>query len=278
MPNLSVNGCLAGLTILVPESRELDLFAGMLEAQGATARRCPLVQIVELEDPEPARDWIARLIAAPADDVVLLTGDGLRKLLDLSDDRRGAFLAALAATHIVTRGPTPARALREAGLLQFTAAAAPTSQGVMETLARNDLVGRRIALQLYPGDGAQWLVRALRQHGALVDAVTPYRYATQTESEGVVQVIRELAAGRIGMVAFTSTPQLARLFAVAEEYKLERELRAALARIPIAAVGPVMEEALAARGLAAGISPQGSFHLKPMVRAIAAAYGGRVAA
>lgn len=107
-------GNLAGLTILVPESRELDLFAGMLEAQGATARRCPLVQIVELEDPAPARDWIARQIANPADDVVFLTGDGMRKLADLAGTRRALFLEALGRSHIVTRGPKPARALREA--------------------------------------------------------------------------------------------------------------------------------------------------------------------
>jgi uroporphyrinogen-III synthase len=271
-------GALTGLSILVPESRELDLFAGMLEAQGATTRRCPLVQIADLEDPEPARAWIARLIATPMDDVVLLTGDGLRKLVDLSGAQREAFLAALSRAHIVTRGPKPARALREVGLLQFTAAAAPTSQGVLETLSANDLAGRRIAVQLYPGERTQWLVQALKERGALVDTVTPYRYATQTESEAVAEVIHDLCAGRIGMVAFTSTPQLARLFAVAEEFRLEQELAAALARTPIAAVGPVMEEALAARGLKASISPESSFHLKPMVRAIAAAYGGQEAA
>jgi uroporphyrinogen-III synthase len=271
-------GPLNGLNILVPESRELDLFAGMLEAQGAQTRRCPLVQILALEDPAPARAWIARLIAAPADDLVLLTGDGLRKLVDLSGDYREAFLAALGCTHIVTRGPKPARALREVGLLEFTTAAAPTSQGVLETLAAHDLVGRRIAVQLYPGERTQWFVQALKERGALVDTVTPYRYATQTESAEVAQVIRDLAADRIGMVAFTSTPQITRLFAVAAEFKLEHELRTALARIPIAAVGPVMEEALAGYGLKAGICPESSFHLKPMVRAICDAWRKQVAA
>jgi uroporphyrinogen-III synthase len=250
----------------------------MLEALGAATRRCPLVQIVELEEPAPARDWISRQIANPADEVVLLTGDGLRKLADLAGTRRAAFLQALTRSHIVTRGPKPARALREAGLLQFTPAAAPTSQGVMETLLQHDLAGRRIGLQLYPGDGAQWLVRALTQQGALVDTVTPYRYANETESAGVAQMIRDLIAGHINMVAFTATPQVARLFAVAAEYQLEQPLRAALDHIPIAAVGPVMEEALAAHGLAASISPRGSFHLKPMVRAIAAAHARQVAA
>src|SRR4029079_8138670 len=77
-------GALDGLTILVPESRELDLFAGMLETQGAHALRCPLVQIVDLEDGTEAQDWIGQMIAAPFDYTVLLTGEGLRRLLTLS--------------------------------------------------------------------------------------------------------------------------------------------------------------------------------------------------
>ena len=60
-------GALDGLTILVPESRELDLFAGMLEAQGARPLRCPLVQIVDLDDDSQAQAWIGRMIAAPFD-------------------------------------------------------------------------------------------------------------------------------------------------------------------------------------------------------------------
>ena len=56
-------GALAGLKILVPESRELDLFAAMLEAEGAVALRCPLVQILDLEDSSEADTWIDRCIA-----------------------------------------------------------------------------------------------------------------------------------------------------------------------------------------------------------------------
>ena len=36
-------GDLAGKRILVPESRDLDLFAGMMEQHGAETIRCPLV-------------------------------------------------------------------------------------------------------------------------------------------------------------------------------------------------------------------------------------------
>jgi uroporphyrinogen-III synthase len=143
-------GALDGLTILVPESRELDLFAGMLEAQGATALRCPLVQIADLDDTTEAVRWIDIMIAAPFDFTVFLTGEGVRKLLSLSGERRDALIKALGKTQTITRGPKPARALREIGLLPTIAAAAPTSQSVLESLEKERLPAKTRIRMLIP--------------------------------------------------------------------------------------------------------------------------------
>ncbi len=258
------------LRILVPESRELDLFARMLEEEGAVALRCPLVQIADLEDTSQAEDWIEQLIAAPFDFTVLLTGDGLRKLIDLSGEKRDDFIHALAKSRIVTRGPKPARALREIGLVPALTASEPTSAGILDTLKKKNLQGRRIGVQLYPCDGTPPLVEGLCGLGAQVFVVTPYRYVAEAEADQVIRAIDELAAGKIDLIAFTSSAQIDRLFAVARQHRREQLLMDALARTPIAAVGPVMEQALKAKGLASVIHPVGSFHLKPLVRAIAA--------
>jgi uroporphyrinogen-III synthase len=101
--------------------------------------------------------------------------------------------------------------------------------------------------------------------------VTPYRYASDAQVEQVVNTIRALAEGKIGLVAFTATPQIERLFRVAEESGLEGALREGLARTAIAAVGPLVEETLRGFGLTSTIRPSESFHLKPLVRAIIAA-------
>jgi uroporphyrinogen-III synthase len=261
-------GALDGLTILVPENRELDLFARLLEAEGARPLRCPLVRILDLDDDRDAQAWITRMIDTPFDFTVLLTGEGLRRLLGLCGPRRDDFIAALTKTRTVTRGPKPARALREIGLSPGMAAAEPTSQGVLEEMEEEKLEGRRIGIQLYPGDGALPLVEALKNHSAAVFPVTPYRYASQTESAQVGAAIKDLAAGKIGMVAFTSSPQVERLFAVAQEQGLMPELNQGLEKTPIAAIGPVVEKALNARGLHSAIRPESSFHLKPMINAI----------
>ncbi len=269
---------LAGLSILVPESRELDLFATMLEAEGATAVRCPLVQILDLDETADAEAWIERLVAGAFHDVIWLTGEGLRRLLTIAarSGGRGAFVEAIARVRGITRGPKPARALRELGIAPGLAAPMPTTQGVLAALADEDIAGRPIGVQLYPGDGGLPLLAALRARGAVVFPVTPYRYASQTETEQVTAAIQALAEGRIGMIAFTSSPQVERLVDVARATGLEATLLAALARSDaVAAIGPVVEEALRQHGIVRVIRPEASFHLKPLVRAIAAAWSAR---
>jgi uroporphyrinogen-III synthase len=112
-----ISGPLDQLRILVPESRELDLFAGMLEKKGATTRRCPLVQILDLEDSTEAEAWIGQLIAGDFREVICRTGDGLLGLLGIAEKigRRDAVIAALKRSRANTRGPKPTRVNASSG-------------------------------------------------------------------------------------------------------------------------------------------------------------------
>ena len=49
---------LANHTIAVPETRELDIFVGLLERRGARVIRCPLVAIKDASDPKPVLAWV----------------------------------------------------------------------------------------------------------------------------------------------------------------------------------------------------------------------------
>ncbi|HEV8014468.1 MAG TPA: uroporphyrinogen-III synthase [Stellaceae bacterium] len=263
---------LTGRRILVPESRELDLFARMLEERGAEAVRCPMVTILDVEDPTPVEAWLGRLAAGAFDDLILLTGEGLRRLLGVAQ-RAGIAAEAIAALkrmRTITRGPKPARALRELGLAPGLAAEAPTTEGVIATLGRENLGGRNVGVQLYPGNPNRLLLDFLRGAGAQVDAILPYRYASDAESGQVEAAIRDMAAGAFDAIAFTSTPQLARLQDVAKQRGLEPELRQGLARLQIAAVGPVVAGALEKQGFSIAAMPA-SFHLKPLIGALVAA-------
>jgi len=270
-----MTGPLSGKRIAVPESRELDLFARMLEEQGAQTLRCPLVAIRDLDDPAPAEAWLKRLIAGKFDDLILLTGEGLRRLIGIA--RRAGIeadaVAALGKVRTVTRGPKPVRALRELGLKAGLSAAEPTSAGIIATLTRENLAGRTVGVQLYPGNPNAPLLDFLAQAGATADPVLPYAYASDAETDRVAELIGAMADGKLDAIAFTGSMQLERLAEVARARGMEPQLRDGLARTRIAAIGPVVSAAVEKIGGRVAIVPGGgSFHLKPLVGAIAAAF------
>jgi uroporphyrinogen-III synthase len=191
---------LRGRTIALPETRELDRLAGILEQEGATTLRCPLVAILDAPEPRPVDDWIDELVTRGFDDIIFLTGEGLRRLLARASLRGGepavaAMVEAVGRARKITRGPKPARALHEVKLKSDLAAVPPTSEGVMATLAGETLAGRRIGLQLYGSEPNQPLVRFLEGKGALVRTVAPYIYAPASDEDRVVQLIDHPGGG-----------------------------------------------------------------------------------
>jgi uroporphyrinogen-III synthase len=269
-----MRNALAGRRIVVPETRELDVLADMLERHGATALRCPLVAIRDVADAAPVEAWLARFIAAPPDDLILLTGEGLARLVGFAE-RAGmdaAFVAALANVRKITRGPKPARRLHLIGLKPDLAAGEPTTAGIIATLRDENLAGRRIAAQLYP-DANPALLEFLRDAGASVDPVLCYAYASQSEDRLVAETIDAMAAGDVDLIAFTSSAQVKRLRDVAAASGRADALHTALKRTTIAAVGPVVAGAIEEAGGRVAVAPAHSFHMKPMVNAIIAAVG-----
>ena len=61
----------------------------MLERRGATVIRCPLVAIRDAPDPQPVLAWCRGFAGGACDDLMLLTGEGLRRLLAASTARAG---------------------------------------------------------------------------------------------------------------------------------------------------------------------------------------------
>jgi uroporphyrinogen-III synthase len=271
----SATGPLRGRRIALLETREAARLATMLQQQGAEVVGCPMVAIVDPADPAPVLTWLQRFVAAPPDDLVLLTGEGLDRLHGLAQ-RSGidaAFVAALARTRTVSRGPKPARALRTLGLQPHLRALEPTTDGVIAALSGGLLQGRRVGVQLYPGADSR-LVGFLGASGASADPVTPYEYASEAADEAIAALIDRMAAGEIDAIAFTSASQVRRLFAVAQSRQRADTLAAGLRRTSVAAVGPVVSDALRRHGVDPAIVPRDSFFMKPLVSAMAAALGG----
>ena len=263
---------LNGYRILILETREEAQFSRLLTEQGADIVQCPMFTIHDAPDPAPIEAWIGRFIDKPFDDLVLMTGEGLRRLMKVARriDAEPAFIAALGQARKFARGPKPGRALRELGLEPQVTTEKPTSEGIIEMLSRVDLGGHRLGLQLYPDKDHGRLIGAITAQGAEVDPVLTYVYDAQAAESNIITAIDELAAGRIDAIALTSSGQARRLFDVARAHQCEARLREGLERTPIASIGPVVSDELKAHGLHAEISPpEGAYFMKPLISAMA---------
>jgi uroporphyrinogen-III synthase len=267
---------LNGYRILILETREEAQFSRLLAEQGADVMQCPMFAIHDAPDPAPIEAWIRRFIEHPCNDLVLMTGEGLRRLMKVARriEAEQDFISALGGARKFARGPKPGRALREIGLEPQVTTEKPTSEGIAEMLSGFDLSGHRLGLQLYPDKDHSTLISAITAQGATVEPVLPYVYDAQAADANIVTAIDEMARGAIDAIALTSSGQVRRLMEVAQAHRCETRLREGLLRTPIASVGPVVSDELKSHGLRADISPANdAYFMKPLISAMVAALG-----
>lgn len=258
---------LDGRTIALTESRQLEELAQMLESEGATVLRCPMLNIVDAPDPAPVLAWLRELCAGRFAYVVLMTGEALRRLLLLAESAglRDSCITALARTKVITRGPKPVQALKEIGLAPMRVAPAPTTEGVIAALQSEPLQSQTIGITLY-GEPNPALEQFLVSMGARVQSVMPYIYAPAMEDDRVADLVVRLQSGTVDVMLFTSSAQVDRLYDIAKRRGLQDALHDGLARTRIAAVGPVLAEHLRQRGATVHICPEQGFVMKNLVQ------------
>ena len=265
---------LNGYRILILETREEAQFSKLLAEQGADVLQCPMFTINDPPDPAAVEGWIRGAIERPFDDLVLMTGEGLRWLVKAARrlNVEADFIGSLGRQRKFARGPKPGRALREIGLEPQVTTENPTSEGMIEILSRVDLVDKRVGVQLYPDKDHGALLGAIAAKGATAIPVTPYVYDARAADSHIVTAIEEMALGRIDAIALTNLGQIRRLFEVAQAKGFEARLREGLTKTPIASVGPAVSDELKSHGLQADIYPDNdSFFMRPLISAMATA-------
>jgi uroporphyrinogen-III synthase len=255
--------------------RELEVFSALLERRGAKVLRCPLVTIYDSPHSAQVLAFAVKLADGGFDDFVLITGEGLTRILSCIDKYEPAlrprFIEGLGKLRTVTRGPKPARALRVLGLKPGIEATEPTTDGVIRSLSAQPLEGRRMAVQLYGNDPNLTLMRFLRERLAVITTVAPYVYGNAADDVTVQALLERMAAGEVDAIAFTSKLQIERLVTQHPAPLVRR----ALTRTKIAAVGPIVAEAIRAAGFEVASSPEHSWFMKPLVVALSEQLGAK---
>lgn len=259
-----------GLAVLALESRRAREIGALISTYKGHPIVAPALREIPLESNPEALAFADALLRGEFDIVILLTGVGTRALLEVVArvHPRDAFVAALARTKVVARGPKPLAVLRELQVPVWVAAPEPNTW--REVLAALDekvtlhekvagglqasgsreqpLQGLRVAVQEY-GVSNPDLLQGLEARGARVTRVPVYRWALPEDLEPLRAAIGSVARGEFDVAIFTTATQVVHLFDVARTMGQEEAVRDGLRRMVIASIGPTTSEELRRHGL-----------------------------
>jgi uroporphyrinogen-III synthase len=243
---------LAGYTVGITAARRREEFAAALERRGAKVMSAPAIQIVPLADDSELRAATLRCLATPPDTIIATTGIGFRGWVEAADAWGLAeeLTKAIGQATVLARGPKARGAIRAAGLHETWSPESESSSEVLEYLiARGDLGGRRIAVQLH-GEPLPDVVQTLRLAGAEVIEVPVYRWVLPEDTTPLHRLIQAVCAAAVDAVAFTSAPAAASFLRAAREQGCDGSVRAALTGPVVpACVGPVTAGPFQAEGI-----------------------------
>jgi uroporphyrinogen-III synthase len=245
------------LTVLVLESRRRNEMAALVSNYGGRPVAAPALREIPLESNPEALALADALKRGAFDIVILLTGVGTRVLLDVvqATSSRDEFVAALARTKVVPRGPKPLAVLRELKITPWITVPEPNTWRELLTALdekAGSLRGQRIAVQEY-GKPNDELLRALEARGASVTSVPVYRWALPDDIEPLRGAVNAIVRGELHVALFTTSVQVVHLMQVADSMGQSGAIRDALRRMVVASIGPTCTEELRNQGIAADL-------------------------
>jgi uroporphyrinogen-III synthase len=245
------------LSVLVLESRRRVEMAALVSNYGGRPVAAPALREIPLESNPEALALADALKRGAFDIVILLTGVGTRVLLDVvqATSSRDEFVAALARTKVVPRGPKPLAVLRELKITPWITVPEPNTWRELLTALdekAGSLRGQRIAVQEY-GKPNDELLRALEARGASVTSVPVYRWALPDDIEPLRGAVNAIVRGELDVALFTTSVQIVHLMQVADSMGQSGAIRDALRRMAVASIGPTCTEELRNQGIAADL-------------------------
>jgi uroporphyrinogen-III synthase len=251
LPTRTPPDILRGFRIgITSDRRSADLIAA-LERRGAEVLHAPALIIAPHDQDETLLDETRRLLAAQPEVVLITTGYGMRRWLEVADAAGlGAeLIATLESARIFARGPKAHGAVRAAGLLDAQTSDLQTTASLVDAVDASGLRGRRIAIQLHGYTDEVALFR-LAELSDCVATVTPYRWLQPNSQDRLPRLIRAACQRQIQALTFTSAPAAAAILDIAASLGLRREFVQALSDyVTSAAVGPVTAEPLREAGI-----------------------------
>ncbi len=244
--------------------------ARLVERHGGVPVLAPALREVTISASDEVATLVRELAAGRIDIVVFMTGVGAAALF-AEAERQGLLddlVRALQHTVNVTRGQKPWRPMKERGVPITVSSPSPyTTDEVLATLADIPMEGKGVAL-LHYGERSEPLSRAIEDAGGTLLDLLLYEWQLPEDTGPIDSLIREVIAGGVAAVLFTSKVQARHLMTVAERIGLGGDLIDAFhTRCVAAAVGPTTAQELVYSGIEPRVVPDNP-KMGPMVVAL----------
>jgi uroporphyrinogen-III synthase len=249
-----------GLRVLSLESRRAKEVEKLIRTYSGEPFVVPAMREAKLESNQAALDFAAKLMRGEIDVVIFLTGVGVRALLDIVETRydREAFLEALRAAKVVTRGAKPEAVLRELKVRPVATAAEPTTWHellvAIDHYFGDSLKMQRVALQEYGASNPELLAELTERSASLIK-VPVYQWALPHDLQPLRECVQGLAHARVDIIVFTTAVQVIHLMLVAHEMNFVAELMAGLRSVVVVSVGPTTTAELLHYGITPDFEP-----------------------
>jgi len=254
---------LDGVHVAITEHRYPEQLTQLLERLGAIVIACPLHKETPIEDSSGARRFISLCESTSIDYIVFYTGVGVDILFKAVTKPE-----VLAQSKIVARGPKAVNALKRVGMRVDIVADSATTKGIIEALAREDLKGKTVLVQLYGQENTE-LSSALQKRGATVIGVSIYNYTQASDTTAIQELVKNILDRKIEAITFTSATQVPFLFQLADRIADPATFRKRLTQdVVVASVGEVTSRALREVGVEPRVIPAEP-KMWPMVKALA---------
>ncbi|MGF9662186.1 uroporphyrinogen-III synthase [Arthrobacter crystallopoietes] len=243
---------LAGFRIGVTSDRRSDDLISALERRGAQVLHAPALRIAPVAEDRALLQDTAAILHARPDATMITTAYGMRRWTEAADVHGlgEELMETLEASRIFVRGPKARGAVRAAGLNDAGISHDERTSSLVDLLLGEGVAGSTVAVQLHGYTDTTQLAR-LRDAGARVLTVTPYRWVKPAGSEEKVGRLIEAAVARqLDVVTFTSAPAVDALLSTAHEMgRYDALVEAFRDDVVAAAVGPVTARPLEDAGI-----------------------------
>jgi nitrite reductase (NADH) large subunit len=260
-------GVFSGFRVALPEASDLDAAARLIRQEQGDPVRFSLEPTGT--SGRPLESWIVDLYERTFDDVVLFTAQSVRLIVEFARqlEREEDVLDALRSVRKIAQGPKPASALREVGLKADVAAPIASFESVAGVLDSLDFRGRTVGIASFNPDVR--LLSLLEKKGASVRLLSESTAADRA----AIELYDAMLAGAFGAVVFSAPSQVERLWELACMRGGTQDLRAALGKSHLVALGSAVELSLKQHGIRVDITPPRSLFVRPQPAELFGVFG-----